>query len=137
MIAQWRFKIITCCDSNKVKSAHPLVIVGIVDANNIPTMFNAYWRNHGYGYYARNGYLLEKHGSYPYGSMWRKGDIVTMTLDMRGLNGVQCGTLSFEVNEEPQGEDGGVAVNFLNLDKKYRMMMSCFNAGVKIQILFN
>ena len=134
MISHWRFQIITSKYANKYKEDHPAVIIGIVDADNIPKTFNSSQRKHGYGYSAC-GYILEKHGYFPYGQQWKKGDIVTMILDMRGLNNAETGILSFELNGKPQGEYDGKAIEFLPLHKSYRMMMSCFDAGEKIKIL--
>ena len=128
MIAQWKFKIIAS-PSN--------IIIGIVDANNMPKIFSPReGRNSGCGYHGKNGNFIAKHGIDRFGQKWGGGSIITMTLDMRGIVKSDAGILSFHLNDKLQGEEQGNSMTFVNLSNTYRMMMSCKNDKVaRIKIL--
>ena len=121
MIVEWKIKIVT-----KSEQYTPQIIVGIVDAENVPLQFNLQNRNHGYGYSSISGRFIDKHGVYEFGCNYTRGDVVRMVLDLTGIGGVKMGTLSYYVNEVAQGENNGIAVNSVHLDRTYKMMMSCF-----------
>ena len=136
MIVEWKFKIVT---TGLLSGYSAEVIVGIADENNVPYFFSPQ-RNiiendgfTGIGYHVSSGYLVGTRNN-TFGRPWYKGDIIKMTLNLQGKGGIDAGSLSFEVNGVPQGQNGGIAVNDLDLGKTYKMMMSCAN-GEKIQLV--
>ena len=141
MVVEWKFKIITNNAPIDVDNYTPQVIVGICDERKAPESFNLLSAMHMgnndmtlYGYYVANGDLVRKGQIDSYGNEWIKGDTIKMILNLQGKGGIDTGSLSFEVNGVPQGQSGGIAVNDLDLDKTYKMMMSCEH-GEKVQLV--
>ena len=85
----------------------------------------------GYGYYDTGekfdgaGDISREH----YGTSWRRGSDIEMTLDMNN----KYGQLSFKMD----GEDQGIAFAGLDVNKSYCMAVATYEWQQKIQIIEN
>ena len=126
-IHQYKFKIISWGGSQDTTSFWD-VGIGIISLDwcNPDKLKNKCYQEYpeGYGYHtskarAENNSLITRYGTY-----CKRGDIVTMTVDLENHQ------IAYKVNDK----DLGVAYNQIE-SKTYRIALYLFNEGAKVQIL--